>query len=219
DGHTYDEIKCKIQRGVYTDSMGAGNSSYNNQNFALFRVIIPNLLGFPNMPAGDDAVTAGHYIKYIQDSVLSKSQITKSQCYPDTGSYQFYYRWPYTGVKGSKLGAHTLYSGATGWFVSVTEYASLINKLFNSEVILKKNWRDTMFNNNLGCFDYGGAKGNYKWHNGFTGDGAIGIVNTCWMYFPENNVVVACFANSDIPGGGWFPGMLATAYDNAWVKK
>jgi hypothetical protein len=153
DGHTYDEIKCRIQTGVNIDSMGAGHQSYNNQNYALFRVIIPNLLGFPNMPLGDDAITAGYYIKYVQDNVLSKSQITKSQCYPDTSSYMFYYHWPYTGVKGTKLGDNTLYAGATGWYVSVTEYASLINKLFNTEELLKKNGRDTLFNNNLGCFD------------------------------------------------------------------
>lgn len=216
DGHTYDELKCKMQKGVSTDSIGV--FQYNNQNTALLRVIIPKLLGFPHMPAANDAITAANYIRYVQDSVLGRAQITKSQCYPDTSSNQFYYRWPYANTKGAKFGDHTLYAGATGWFVSVTEYASMINKLFNTEILLSKSWRDTMNLNNLGCFDYGANK--YKWHNGFTGDSSaagFGVVNTCWMYYPLNNVSVACFVNSDTPD--WFPNILAMAYDRAWVRK
>lgn len=219
DGHTYGELKGKIQGGVIDTNMG--KQSYHNQNTALFRIIISKLLGFPDMPVANDAITASNYIKYVQDSVLAHAQVSKSYPYPDTASYQFYYRWPYANSKGAKFGDHTLYVGATGWFVSVTEFGSLINKLVSSEVLLNANWRDTMLTNNLGCFDYGGPRGPYKWHNGFTGDSSAagyGIVNTCWMYFPKNQVVAVCFANSDIPNSGWFPGILADAYNKAWIK-
>jgi CubicO group peptidase (beta-lactamase class C family) len=230
NGEWYDNCSCKVKEGVIADSMGV--QQYNNMNYSLLRIIIPRLVGFLPVPFRNDTSTANQYIRYVRKNVLDTCGMgSVIGCSEDTSLH--YYVTPYFNSRGYRMGDNTLVAGARGWYMSAPDYANVITILFNSEAVLNKAWLDTMKINLLGCFGYGGRKGNYLWHNGFTGgevvnspgDTSRGLVNTCWMYF-SNGIDVVCMVNSNLPRKNptdlytrWFPEILATAYDNAWKHK
>jgi CubicO group peptidase (beta-lactamase class C family) len=229
NGEWYDNCSCKVKEGVIADSIGV--QQYNNMNYSLLRIIIPRLEGFLPLPTGNDTSTANKYIRYVRKNVLDTCGMgSVIGCTEDTSLH--YYTTPYFNSRGCRLGDNTLVAGARGWYMSAPDYGNVITTLFNTQAVLDKAWLDTMKINQLGCYGYGGKKGNYLWHNGFTGcgpsilgpgDTAKGLVNTCWMYFP-NGIDAVCMVNSNLPrdaagNGRWFPEILATAYDNAWKHK
>ncbi len=218
NGESYKQLKCKIKTGVRLDSMAV--QSYQNMNFALLRIIIPKLEGYEHLNGeANDTSTAYKYIRYVHSHIFDKCGLSgKGLTHPDLAENVFYYEWPYKSVTGQRFYDYALNTGAYGWYVSVDDYAKIINTLFNSNELLSNEWRDTMTTDGLGCYTYKGKNGGYFWHNGgwsWSDNAGSGNLNTCWMYFP-NNVIAVAMVNSDIPG--WFPDILAHAYDKAWKK-
>lgn len=217
NGDFYSQLKGKIEEGVLADSIDV--YQYQNTNFALMRVILPRLAKF-NLPNKDrDLFTADKYINYIKNQIFKPCGLEDANPYPSKLNPVHNYDWPYKGGHGLLFYDYTLSCGAYGWYLSVSDYGKIINKLFNSDKLLDRAWRDTMTINSLGCFTYNGKNGNYYFHEGlweWNCEDGSGKANTCWMYFP-NNVIVVAMANSDIPT--WFPDILAHAYDRSWKKK
>ncbi len=218
NGELYKQLRCKISKGVKLDSMAV--QSYQNMNFALLRIIIPKLEGFNHLPGeANDTSTANKYVRYVHKNVFDKCGLNgRALTHPDLSENVWYYALLYPGLAGQRFpGDWTPFLGAYGWFVSVDDYATVINKLFHSDKLLDKAWRDTMTTDGLGCYTYGGDHGGYYWHNGGWSDSETvgdGNLNTCWMYYPENDVMCVAMVNSDIPA--WFPDILAHEYDKAW---
>ncbi len=213
NGETYDELECKIDHGVKNDSIGV--YQYQNMDYALLRVIIPKLEGYKDLPLHNDTSTAHKYIRYVKHNIFKKCGIT-GNCFPEQNDPFYTYNWPYNDEHGQKLYDYTETCGAYGWYLSVSDYGKIINKLFDTHELLDAAWLDTLKANGLGNFSYSGAKGSYLWHNGiwsWTDNAGSGKVNTCWMYFP-NDVEITVEVNSDIPE--WFPKLLADAYDASW---
>lgn len=218
NGESYKQLECKIKTGVRLDSMAV--QSYQNMNFALLRILIPKLEGFDHLSGeANDTSTAYKYIRYVHNHIFDKCGLNgRGITHPDLAENVWYYQWPYKNVTGQRFYDYALNAGAYGWYVSVDDYAKIINNLFNSNELLDGAWRDTMTTRGLGCYTYEGKHGGYFWHNGgwsWIDIAGAGNVNTCWMYYP-NNVICVSMVNSDIPG--WFPDILAQAYDKAWKK-
>ncbi len=217
DGETYENLRCKIREGVNADTMKV--ASYQNMNFALMRIIIPKLEGYDHLEQGNDTSTARKYIHYVRQNIFNPSGLSdKGFCFPNKNDKVFYYNWPYKGGHGNPFYNYSETCGAYGWYVSVDDYGKIINTLFNTENLLTTEWRDTMTTNSLGCYTYRGKQGGYFWHNGgwsWNDNTGSGSMNSCWMYYPGDIIAVA-IVNSDIPG--WFPDLLAHAYDRAWKK-
>lgn len=219
NGDEYRRLKKKIQEGVLADSFGV--NQYQNMNFSLLRVIIPKLAGFSDLAQGNDTSTANKYVRYVRKNVLDPcTMIGVIGCTPDTNLH--YYVWPYDNTHGQTFGDYSQVCGAFGWYLSVTDYGNIISKLFNSEMLLTKAWRDTMTANNLGCYPDNVKKGTSYNHNGGWGiwlwcgnaDSCKGSANSGWIHFP-NGIDAVCMVNSDIPGN-WFPGVFLDAYAKAW---
>ena len=217
-GESYEQLECKIKQGVNPDSMYV--YSYQNMNFALLRILIPKLEGFEHLEKNNDTSTAFKYIRYVKRNVINRSDpVNEPICYPEKSENVYYYNWPYGKGHGQRFYNYAQVCGAYGWYISVLDYGKIIHKLFYSDDILKSAWRDTMTSGSLGCYTYGGKHGGYFWHNGgwdWTDNNGSGKMNSCWMYFPDGVIAVA-IVNSDIPG--WWPDIMAHAYDKAWKKK
>ncbi len=219
NGETYKQLECKIKTGVQVDSMAVHR--YQNMNFALLRILIPKLEGYDHLSGeANDTSTAYKYIRYVNDNIFNKCGFSgRGLTHPDLTENVWYYHWPYENVAGQRFYDYALSMGAYGWYVSVDDYAKIINTLFNSNELLDGAWRDTMTTDGLGCYTYRGKHGGYFWHNGgwtWSDKSGSGQLHTCWMYYP-NNVICVSMVNSDIPG--WFPDILAHAYDKAWKKQ
>jgi CubicO group peptidase (beta-lactamase class C family) len=217
NGELYSQLKGKIEEGVHADSMDV--EQYQNMDFAMMRILLPRLAGFKLPKKNRAQFTADRYIEYVKGQVFKTCELADANTFPSELHPVHNYKWPYKGGHGQLFYDYTLSCGAYGWYLSVSDYGKIINKLFNSEELLDSAWRDTMTTNHLGCYPYKGKNGEYYWHNGewtWADGNGNGSANTCWMYFP-NNVIVVAMVNSDIPG--WFPDILAHAYDKAWVKE
>ena len=217
NGETFEQLKGKIQEGVLADSIDV--AQYQNMDFAMMRILLPRIEGF-NLPEEKrPAFVADKYTAYVKENIFKTCDLTDENTFPSETEPVHNYNWPYKGGHGQLFYDYTLSCGAYGWYLSVSDYGKIINKLFNTEELLNTAWRDTMTTNELGCFAYKGRHGKYFWHNGgweWSDNNGSGSANTCWMYFP-NNVIVVAMVNSDIPE--WFPDILAHAYDKAWVKE
>jgi CubicO group peptidase (beta-lactamase class C family) len=224
DGDFYSQLKCKLKLGV-ADSFGI--PQYQNMNFSLLRILISKLDGHPHLAQGNDTATANNYIRYVRKYIFEPcSALGEIQCTPDTNLH--YYVWPYDNTHGQTFGDYSQVGGAFGWYLSVSDYGNVISKLFNSEVLLTKAWRDTMTANNLGCYPDNVKKGTSYNHNGGWGikiyyydsqnklDSSQGSANCGWINFP-NGIDAVCMVNSDIPGN-WFPGIFLNAYAKAWKQ-
>jgi hypothetical protein len=215
NGDSYDALRNKIQDGVIADSIGVGQ--YQNMDYSLLRVIIPKLAGFPHLTQNNDTSTAYKYIRYVQQNIFKPCNVINGgNCFPQKSDSFYYYQWPYNNQKGTLLTDYSLGSGAFGWYLSVSDYGGIIDKLFNSQILLSNNWRDTMTTNYLGCGSIQGIKGNYFNNGGWEwGDAnGSGAMNACWIYFP-NDIIIVVMANSDVPPN-MFPWGIGPLYDNAW---
>jgi CubicO group peptidase (beta-lactamase class C family) len=126
---------------------------YNNNNFALFRLIIPNLAG--TVPQTDDV---GHdyavaYMKYVQDNVFTPAGLGNTECKP-TGSQEsaLCYQFPTPLGVGTDFGDATDINGSQGWTMSSRELAQFFSKLLYSSDILPQTVVQRMEKEELGLW-------------------------------------------------------------------
>ena len=164
NGETFEQLKGKMQEGVIADSIDV--AQYQNMDFAMMRILLPRLEGF-NLPENKrPEFVSEKYINFVKENIFKPCDLTDANTFPSETDPVHNYNWPYKGGHGQLFYDYTLSCGAYGWYLSVSDYGKIINKLFNTEELLNTAWRDTMTSNELGCFAYKGKHGNYYWHNG-----------------------------------------------------
>lgn len=132
-------------------------SFYSNTNFALFRLLVPNLvnrspLNFDDLPVG----YAAAFKAYVQKNVLDPVGLRDIPSATDKTS-GLNYRFPPpsdSSYRGFDLGDLTLQLGSHGWVMSTREFAAFTTGLNHTEKIVRKELSDQMKNACLG-YDYG----------------------------------------------------------------
>lgn len=205
---------------------------YQNANFGIFRVIIPELLGVniygdPDKPA--DVVAAETYVNYLQTQVFDQEEPVPD-CKPNEELVKVgldpanAYAFPDDGKPGVETGDWSLDSGGGGLYMSATELGQFLARLRYTDEILSSNSRKLMNDNFLGYQDPAnsynwndGTFGVYRSHGGRLNYGKQGI-ESCATDFPIA-VQAAILINSIGGNYGKKCAALAQAFESAWVAK
>lgn len=141
---------------------------YANQHHALFRVIIPNVLGAARLPGeADDDYHSRVFGDYVQQVVFDPAGVSSAQTAPPA-SPNLYYAWPDGGLAG--VGGATDFTptyGAFGWYLSVMELGAFLATLRYTEDIISASSRLVMDSEELGYWNTRvGENGTYRMKQG-----------------------------------------------------
>ncbi len=210
-------------------------TTYQNANFAMFRVVIPYLRygsdGVDNIAAlvpfaSFDEVIAGLYIETVRDLAFAPTGFVQGGCVASDPNPTLSYPFPSNGAAGIQPGDWITRCGSGGWYLSSVELLGVMAFRRFSNLILSPAARQLMDFNYLGWHDptnpvYGFSKGLYGNYRSHGGDLTVsGPLDACYMEF-FNGVQVAMVANS---AGGNYLGnnsyqctVLKWAFENAFI--
>lgn len=208
-------------------------TTYQNANFAMFRVAIPYLRyganGVNNIAAlvpfaPFDEVIAGLYIETVRDLAFAPTGFVQGGCVASDANPTLSYPFPSNGAAGIQPGDWITRCGSGGWYLSSVELLGVMAFRRYSNLILSPAARQLMDFNYLGWNDpasYSWSKGlygNYRSHGGdLTVSGPLGA---CYMEF-FNGVQVAMAANSAsgnyLGNNSYQCTVLKWAFENAFV--
>ena len=227
------DLSCdKDASGTLTGTgqpLGANdNGCYMNANYALFRVIIPVMLGkivkpVLSPPTEDQtdqenaALAADVYINYVNDHVFAKAGLPKIFCAPTDGAQQgFAYKLAELNSKGTDFGDSTLLCGSEGWFLSAAQMSTYFQALNATDKIVAPvaavRMRSELFGYD-GVTKFTTAAGPItRWSKagGFPASNNPGEINTLLVFF-SNSVAVAIAINSDLPSGFSYDAAITNA--------
>lgn len=118
-------IQVPRGQGITPRNLG---SCYSNYNFAIFRVLLPRVAGFPEDPNPQTRpqTFADQYTRLVQQNVFDLVGRTGVACKPpNTSSYAFAYNYPGTKA-GYDWGDVSLICGAAGWYLSAEDIAHVL---------------------------------------------------------------------------------------------
>lgn len=211
---------------------GAANSAYQylNANFALFRVIIPELWRAAGNPASNNntgpEVSAVLYESYIVLEVFRKMAgvFSSDPSTLDVGANPPLYYETEDSASGLSLGDWRLIAGGGGWHLSARELAAFMTYMTYDDEMLSPAARLRMDSLRLGWSVSGtGPFGRYYGHDGAIGaQEAVGVaiwkkgaVRAGVVKFPIQ-CEAALVANSKIEGYASASGLLNDAFSASW---
>lgn len=225
----YDDLKTFVERDLKpADKQADLNCStsankspcYKNQDFALFRVIIPYLNGFKEDSGAADKASAlsAAYLAYLNQSVFAPLGIKDVRCAPDKKSPTLFYTFPAGATKGTDFGDWTPRCGGGGIHLSATDLAIFLAKLRHTNALLTEAQRTQMNNELLGWQDVRSVKhGQCRFHGGFLfapTASAGNIEDNALIVDCDNTMQVVLLVNSPVP-----PDVVFKAYDESWKPK
>jgi D-alanyl-D-alanine carboxypeptidase len=203
---------------------------YKNANYALFRAIIPVMLGKLKKPVlstfteeqtdtENAQYAANVYIGYVNDNVFAKAGLPKMFCRPTDGTLQgMTYKHAAPDGKGGDFGDQTLRCGSQGWFLSASQLATYFQALNTTNKVVPPAIASRMRDELLGYdevaqFDTPDGKVT-RWHKsgGHPAAKNAGEIKTLLMRF-SNGVEVAVVINSDTPGFSYFDAVINSMSD------
>lgn len=211
---TYLNLKECMSNGVkLTDK---ATQKYKNMNFALFRIIIPNLNGFNGGNTADNSIGnqiaassyAQLYEKYVREKVFAPIGLSGIELKPVATNPALAYQFPSPVIAGDSFGDMTETSASRGWNMSAKQLAVFLHNLLYTEKILPKAVSDQMKNDQLGLWKVNvvGALVDYE-HGGYypgkDDKGNVfnkGEMNTLAVAF-SNGMSVAIIVNSQFGPG------------------
>jgi hypothetical protein len=146
DRTTYAVLKAQIQNGV--TAAGMATRSYNNCNFAIFREMLPQMEGVPDVAPTDQlraVQNAAFYISYMNQHVFRPVGLPQRACRaPKSGNdvpgYRFpaimSYPYPAGTGHGDDWGDWTLSCGGGGWVLSAADLFDVIKDVANGRALL-----------------------------------------------------------------------------------
>lgn len=220
---TYENLKKCIEDGIQladkqsgcNDPIGDGTGCYKNFNYALFRVIIPVVMGQIKKPVlstftekqtdqQNAIVAANAYIRYVNENVFAKAGLPDLTCAPTDGAQQgLTYKHAAPSGKGGDFGDKKMECGAEGWFLSASQLATYFHTLNNTNKIVSPTQAAQMRTEFMGYKGFGefntpDGKVQYWLHPG--GHPAAmnpGEVQTLLLRF-SNGTELAIIINSDM---------------------
>ena len=219
---TYADLRGLMAQGI---RLSDKTYHYQNHNFALFRVLIPDILGFDDTGMADPAdATAQRFLSYLQTVYGKYFPVT---CTPGTNP-TLAYPFPDASVAGFAWGDYLENCGAVGVQLSTDQLAIFLAQL-NRGAFLNADQLQAMYTGFLG-WDYAFADTTYG--ECFTKNGFL-YWNTRGHTFDLTTLLVSCpatglgfvgIANSRLGGATTatygFPGswddIVQGAYTAAW---
>lgn len=208
--------------------------TYQNANFAMFRVVIPYLRFGANgvnqiaslVPfAPFDEVIAGLYIETVREYAFAPTGFVQGGCVASDPTPTLSYPFPSNGQPGIQPGDWITRCGSGGWYLSSVELLGVMATRRFTNLILAPASRQLMDLNYLGWLD---PNNNYSWSTGLYGNyrnhggdlTVSGPLGACYMEF-FNGVQVAMNANSAsgnyLGNGSHQCAVLKWAFENAFI--
>lgn len=224
-GVRYEELRQWVADGI--SLADKSTPKYENGNFCMFRVLIPYLDGLnpsSNVESDDsqmNILTRTHYIDYMRQHVFEPLQIYGADAQAEENP-TLLYAFPHNGNKGWNTGDERDVVGGGAWVLSAAEIAKIVSALKHSTTLLTSQQRDSMFNGNLGCYEFSHWSGTAYHHNGgltywggpYNESYPAGL-RTVYYIFP-NDVQAVVFHNSQEGGVKWINSIVEDAYTAAW---
>jgi CubicO group peptidase (beta-lactamase class C family) len=200
-----------------TVSLANKTYQYQNQNFGLFRVLIPYLDGFSDTNVTDiDTATSDRYLKYVNDHIFVPSGIATVRAKPETSEPSLSYPFPAGSASGTGWGDWTKLCGGGCLNMSADEIATFLVKLRETGTLLSAGQVDTMVQNLFGWQNRGPVRhGQINDHNGLLIGGPTQL-NTLACSF-SSGVEAAVVINSAVGAGVNVRQSVIDAYSAAWV--
>lgn len=185
---------------------GAVEQVYNNNNYALFRIIIPRLAGFKDSLLSGDAQNskdyASFYATYVQKNIFAPLGLSGIDLKPAAINPALAYQFPSPVIAGESFGDMTETNASRGWNMNTKQLATFINGLLYTEKIVSKRISEQMKKDQLGLWQFIVADKIVDYEHGghYPGkeNGSLknaGEMNTLIAAFP-NGVSVAIIVNS-----------------------
>ena len=219
----YGGLQTLIAGGISLSDKGY---SYQNQNFALFRILIPYLNGFNDRGVPDiGKATSQLYIAYM-NSVYGR--YFKVTCNPNmrVGTHTLAYPYPTLGDNGTDFGDVTATScGAGGLQLSADEMGVFLTQL-NLGAFLPADQLQQMYDNLFG-WDYlfdNTEHSECVTKNGYLTNGIASTMSTLLVYCRTTGLGFVGLANSPLGSattanrgyaGAW-DDIVQNAYNAAW---
>jgi D-alanyl-D-alanine carboxypeptidase len=210
---TYAFLKECVAGGVTMTNKS--EQKYNNNNYGLFRILIPRLAGFKDNLLSNDAQNskdyAEFYATYVKENVFAPIGLRGIDTKPIAVNPALAYQFPSPVIAGGDFGDMTEISASQGWNMSSKQLATFINGLLYTEKIVPSAISEKMKTDQLGLWqaNIGGKIVDYE-HGGYypgkNDKGALwnaGEMNTMIAAFP-NGVSVAIIINSQFGPGQSF---------------
>lgn len=218
----YNDLRVLISRGI---NLSDKVYYYQNQNFALFRILIPYLNGFNDRGVTDiGGATTRSYLAYM-NSVYGR--YFKVICNSDasTGTHILSYPYPPLNNYGVNWNDGTLECGAGGLQLSVNEMGIFLTQL-NRDTFLSADQLQQMYNNLFG-WDYlfdNTQYGECITKNGFWTTGGA-LLSTLLVYCRTTGLGFVGMANSSLGFAttayrglpGTWDDIVQNAYNTAWT--
>lgn len=235
-GNDWDGLKYLVKLGVQKKYLGqgkysAGNYSYKNANYALFRLIVPALWMKSKGASWDHVNKASHgpmFMLYVGEKIFKPAGVKGASCRQEKGRLDAAgYDWTKPKEKGSRWDVSQTGCGAHGhWHLSMRQLAkvaSLANcenhkkvpgskRLLSKSLCFARDVRKLGWNKNSN-----GSSARYKgiyWHGGdlFSRKAKPRrALHSCLMKFP-GGVDVAAVVTSDSRDGESVCGKVLDAY-------
>lgn len=213
----YSNLKAQVEGGV--TAVNYGQPNYDNNNFAIFRVILPFMDGWTDPGAATrDAASTTWYVNYMQDNVFLPVGVNDATTKPNTGNHGYWYSTnPSASSAGDDGGDWTSLVGGGGWSMSMGSLYRFLLALDEGDTLLTDAQKTTMDTNCLGWDCSVQTQTDFIGKNGAWTSSGNRQVWTFFGLFHQKKVMGLAIVNS--PAGGNITSIMSTAFNNSWVPK
>lgn len=220
----YSHLQQLVEGGL-TEADRGKTFNYNNENYSLFRILLPILSGLQphNVTSFDSIPLAWAYMQLVHELLFTPMGIDQAYCKQLSNQFIEYFNC----ANGNRASGsdHTARCGAYGWNLSAYDLSVFMAHLRYNNDIFDGELRATMDSNFLGWENEhssaNGEHGTYLFHSGqfHYGESDAGGLRTCIMKYPANEVEVVLVMNCvdhPHPNIASPRKLLKIIYDQSW---
>ncbi|HEY3230143.1 MAG TPA: serine hydrolase, partial [Roseiflexaceae bacterium] len=223
DQDLFDSLKQTIANG--SSDADWKHYFYENPNYTLFRILIPNMLygvgvSGPDLPGGEspDRCTARIYFNFVRDKVLGPIGLSSVSVAPkDPHEVSTYYAFsdPSKTSVDPSFEWFFLRAGAGHWYMSAKEFGRFIAGLRNGKIVSSASFQQMRdFNLGIGGPDTSTREGANWDHSGEGGGDAA--MQGDWMILP-NDITAVILTNSKGGLKKTLQDIMRNAFNAAWL--
>jgi CubicO group peptidase (beta-lactamase class C family) len=155
---TYVNVRQCFANGV--NLADKNTQVYNNNNYAVFRMIIPILNGFKSgtfakNSTGDSIASSTYatlYIDYIRENIFLPAGVRGIECRPVATNPALSYQFPTPVIAGDAFGDMTETNASRGWNMSSRQLSGVMQNLLDTEKLLPASVTKKMKEGQLGIW-------------------------------------------------------------------
>lgn len=183
--------------------------AYKNENFALMRILIPQIQGITATAPGAAPPYTSLYRDYVNKTVFAPAGLPTMECKPTDTLPALSYKsatankWDFSKVgPGEIWGDMSAVCGSQGWFLSAHQMAQTMKAIMTPGKILTPSLVERMKKDNLAVYFQDHGDGLQSWdHGGYhPAEWNKGEINTLMIHF-NNGVSVGVIINSPYGAG------------------